>query len=68
MAAVESIVQQSTLIITTAEMSRSAMGQFVYFMCTDIALIPNAEVSEKYSYYKYFFHWVHIKGSFSLKL
>lgn len=54
MAAVESIVLQSSLIIKTAEMSGSAMGQFVYFMCIDIALIPNAEVSEKYLCYKYF--------------
>lgn len=48
-AAIESIVQQSTLIMKTAEMSRPATGQFVYFTHIDIALIPSTEVSEKYS-------------------
>lgn len=47
-AAVELIVQQPTLITKTAEMSTSARGQFVYFMCIDIALILSTEVSEKY--------------------
>lgn len=47
--AVESIVQRSTLIIKTAEMSGSATGQCVDFMCIDIALIPSTEVSQKYS-------------------
>lgn len=46
---VELIVRQSPLIIKTADMSVSAIGQFVYFMYMDIALIPSTGVSEKFS-------------------
>ena len=41
---VELIVRQSPLIIKTADMSVSAIGQFVYFMYMDVALIPSTGV------------------------
>lgn len=48
----------------TAEMSRSAMGLFVYFMCIGTALIPSTEVSEKYLNTNIFSTEYTLKGHF----